>query len=83
MRGDSVILSSNYTPTISKSQEDLLEVIRELMISNLQDQLSDLQWAEERGEITDQTYISFQAKRLNKSIERLERAYNPNEKIEY
>lgn len=84
MRGGRMnFYTANYIPTATKSQENLLEVIRDIMISNLQDQLSDLQWKEESGEITDQTYISFQAKRLNKSIECLERAYNPTQQFEY
>ena len=69
--------ATNYTPTVSKYQEDLLEVVRDIMISELQDKLSDLQLAEERGEITDKIYISHEAKKLNNSIDRLRRAYNP------
>lgn len=78
-----MILSSNYTPTVSKCQENIIEVMRDILISNLENQLSDLQWAEERGEITDQVYISHEAKRLNNSINRLKRAYNPCQEIEY
>ena len=74
---------TNYTPTVSRSAENLLDVIRDIMISELQDKLSDLQWAEERGEITDQIYISHVAKKLNNSIDRLRRAYNPIQDIEY
>ncbi|MBP3903577.1 hypothetical protein [Turicibacter sp.] len=69
--------ATNYTGTVSKYQEDLLEVIRDIMITELQDKLSDLQWSEERGEITDKIYISHEAKKLNNSIDRLRRAYNP------
>lgn len=74
---------ANYTPTVSRSTENLLEVIRDIMISELQDKLSDLQWMEERGEITDQIYISHEAKKLNNSIDRLRRAYNPVQDVEY
>lgn len=74
---------ANYTPTVSRSTENLLEVIRDIMITELQDKLSDLQWAEERGEITDKIYISHEAKKLNNSIDRLRRAYNPVQDIEY
>ena len=74
---------ANYTPTVSRSTENLLEVILDIMISELQDKLSDLQWMEERGEITDQIYISHEAKKLNNSIDRLRRAYNPVQDVEY
>lgn len=46
--------TANYIPTATKSQENVIDVMRDIMISNLQDQLSDLQWKEESGEITDQ-----------------------------
>lgn len=59
-------------------QEDLLEVIRDIMISDFKNKLGDLQWKEENGEITDQAYLSFQARQLHEMIDRLQRAYNPN-----
>lgn len=75
--------TANYTQTTSRSAENLLDVIRDIMISELQDKLSDLQWMEERGEITDQIYISHEAKKLNNSIDRLRQAYNPVPNVEY
>ena len=59
-------------------QEDLLEVIRDIMISDFKNKLGDLQWKEENGEITNQAYLSFPARQLNEMIDRLQRAYNPN-----
>ena len=59
-------------------QEDLLEVIRDIMISDFKNKLGDLQWKEENGEITNQAYLSFQARQLHEMIDRLQRAYNPN-----
>ena len=38
-------------------QEDLLEVIRDIMISDFKNKLGDLQWKDENGEITNQAYI--------------------------
>lgn len=75
--------TTNYGQTRATYQEDVVEVMREILISNLENQLSDLQCAEENGEITDKDYILFHAKRLRRSIERLQRAYNPVQEIEY
>lgn len=75
--------TTNYSQTRATYQEDVVEVMREILISNLENQLSDLQSAEEHGEITDKDYIVFHAKRLRRSVERLQRAYNPVQEIEY
>ena len=57
---------------------DTAMYIRHPHITDFKNKLGDLQWKEENGEITNQAYISFQARQLNEMIDRLQRAYNPN-----
>ena len=63
--------------------EDLIEVMRDIMISNLENERTDIQYKIHIGEIQDGAHIESYVNQINQKIERLKKAYNPYKKNEY
>lgn len=67
----------NSQQTSFKFQEDLIEVIREVMIWNLEKEKADIEFRIHNEKLEDTVYIYNYICQLDKKIERLKNAYNP------